>query len=340
LAGEVATIRNGNHEVLIKKTLSDWGNAPRPLAWGLGDEPRATYMNEMAKYVASWRKFAPGEPVTTVVMHSDVSAAKTVGFDALANDVYPFFSKDNPNRYMGRDYTAWIDKTKILRASVNVPWMMGQTYQEPWGPIEIAPSGNIVYLPGSAPHWVMPSPKQVAWQTLAAVAKGAQGMFYFAYRLTPSPKLKWAPASKLPAKVSVPTDSGAPMGLVHMNGASTPQYEAMAEAFGWVAKHRPFLAKLRYAPAGEQLKVSGNYANAASVFVHSDSGKLYLIAASSYMSTPEAQAFRIVFASQAMAIRNIETGVVANLNAATDGMATVLRMPPATASIFEIVKDN
>ncbi len=182
LAGEVGRIRNGNHEALIRRTLQDWGEAPKPIAWGLGDEPRTPYMREMAAYVEAWRKHAPGEPVTSVVMSRDLAAADKARFDALACDVYPFFSPGNPNAYGGPPPAAWLKNTRRLVEHSRRPWMMGQAFQEPWGPFELDGQGNIVYLPGGAPHWVMPSPDQVRWQALAAIALGAKGMFYFHYR--------------------------------------------------------------------------------------------------------------------------------------------------------------
>ena len=62
LAGEVPHIRNGNHARLIQGTREAWKDAPPPVAFGLGDEPRTRYMHEMADYAAAWR--GTGLPTT------------------------------------------------------------------------------------------------------------------------------------------------------------------------------------------------------------------------------------------------------------------------------------
>lgn len=137
LDGSVPQVRKGNHRALIEGTLREWGDAPRPIAWGLGDEPRTTYMNETAAYVKAWRTHAPQEPVTTVVMHGDVPAAARAGFHVLCGNIYPFFSAGNPHRYGMADWAAWVQNARKLRQVAPRPWLMGQAYQEPWGPFEV-----------------------------------------------------------------------------------------------------------------------------------------------------------------------------------------------------------
>lgn len=243
--GSIPHVRKGSgpyrHDFIISEALKWWGDAPRPIAWCLADEPRTPYMNEMSSYVESWRRLAPGEPVTTVVMHRDLDAATAAGFDALCTNIYPFFSNGNPNRYMGSDWEAWTSNVRRVCAATKHPWMMGQSYQEPWGPYEIDRKGNIIYLPGSAPHWVMPTADQTRWMALTAFAEGAKGMFYFVYKWPVGPNPDAKPAN-LPAKVRTRTDSRSPKGMVYPDGSPTPQYEAMAEAYGWIRGHAAILS--------------------------------------------------------------------------------------------------
>ena len=345
LAGELPKVRRGNHPLLIRNTLAAWGDAPRPLAWGLGDEPRTAYMNEMAAYVAAWRRLAPKEPLTTVVMHRDLKAAAAVGFDALAMDVYPFFSAGNPNAYAGSHRRAWIGNTDRLQRSVAVPWMMGQAFQEPWGPFRVSPQGNIVYLPGSAPHWVMPTPAQIRWQTFSAVARGAKGMFYFAYRLKPSPRLRGNPAATLPARVTTVTDSGAPMGLVHFDGRPTAQLEAMGEAFGWIQRQRAILAPLKLAPPAEQPVVPDPFASGhvASVLMHPTSGQRYLMVVSSHTppssAAPRAAApveVPVVLPGAVKGLRRLDGSGSQPLSKVARGLRTSVSLPPGRAALFAV----
>ncbi|MEB3266129.1 MAG: hypothetical protein VKN13_05880 [Cyanobacteriota bacterium] len=338
LAGEVPQVRRGNHPLLIRETLATWGDAPRPLAWGLGDEPRTAYMNEMAAYVAAWRRLAPGEPLTTVVMHRDLKAAAAVGFDALAMDVYPFFSPGNPNAYAGSHRRAWIGNTDRLQRAVTVPWMMGQAYQEPWGPFRVSPQGTIVYLPGSAPHWQMPTPAQVRWQTFSAVARGAKGMFYFAYRLAPSPKLRKMPAATLPARVSSTTDSGSPMGLVHLDGRPTPQLQAMGEAFGWIRRQRATLAPLRLAPAAEQPLVPDPFArgHVASLLVHPSTGQRYLMVVSYHTPASGLVDVPVLLGSPVQGLRRLDGNGNPLLTRVPRGQRTSISLPPGSAALFAV----
>ena len=243
-------VRGQDHQKLIQGVLQSWGDAPKPIAWGLGDEPRAAYMTEMAAYVKAWRTHAPGEPLTTVVMWTDITAAGTVGFDQLATDVYPFFSEGNPNRYPMAQAQAWIFHVRKMASLGPRPWMMGQSFQEPVGPFKTNSSGHVVYLPGGAAQWVTPTPEQIRWQALSAMALASKGMFYFHYR-APAAENLLAEAANLPATVKVITDSGSPIAMVLPDGGTTPQYEAMGEVFSWLSKHQAALAPLVSTPIKE-----------------------------------------------------------------------------------------
>ncbi len=277
LAGEVPHIRRGPHAALIAGTLAAWGNAPGPVAWGLGDEPRAAYMGEMAAYVKAWREHAPGRPITTVVMHGDIEAAGQAGFDALCADIYPFFSAGNPNGYGTAPWLAWVHNLRKLRENARTAWMMGQGYQEPWGPYELDAGGDIVYLPGGGPHWAMPTPAQVRWQALAALAGGAKGMFYFIYRWPTAASPGAEPAAKLPAAVRERTDSGAPRALVYPDGRPTPQYEAMGEAFGWIRRRAAVLAPLQPVAMPEAWADGVADGSVVSLLAHPETGARYLM---------------------------------------------------------------
>ena len=264
LDGSVPHIRVSDHQKLIQQVLKAWGDAPKPIAWGLGDEPRAEYMSEMAAYVKAWRIHAPGEPLTTVVMHGDIMAAGTVGFDQLSTDIYPFFSEGNPNAFPMAQAQAWTTNARKLASQGSRPWMMGQSFQDPWGPSQTNSSGHVVYLPGGAAHWVTPTPEQISWQALSAMALACKGMFYYHYRDSGAGN-PLAEAAKLPATVKVITDSGSPLAMVLPNGGTTPQYEAMGEAFAWISKHKATLAPLVSSPIMEVWEPEGSPGNSTVV---------------------------------------------------------------------------
>lgn len=339
LAGEEPQVRLGNHAALIRDTLAAWGDAPRPLAWGLADEPRASYMHEMAAYVAAWRSQAPAEPLTTVVMHSDRAAAADLGFDALTNNVYPFFSARNPHAYAGPNWRAWLTHVDRQVQAAAVPWMMGQGFQEPWGPIRFSANGTIVYQPGSAPHWVMPTPAQMRWQALTAMARGAKGVFFFAYRLAPSPNLARRSTLALPARVTTATDSRAPMGLVHLNGRPTPQLQAMGEAFGWIARHRATLAPLRLASPAFQPRQPIPDRNVASVLEDPFTGARYLMVVSSFLAGPrpgQPHAIPVVLGSAINGLVHLDTGADQAFVTLAGAIRTVVQLPMARAALFAL----
>ncbi len=335
LAGEVGRIRKGDHEGLIRRTIEAGATAPKPIAWGLGDEPRTAYMDEMAAYVGAWRKYAPGEPVATVAMCGDVAAAGKAGFDALACDVYPFFSPGDPHAYGGPSPAAWLRNTRRLVQHSPRGWMMGQAFQEPWGPFELDERGNIVYLPGGAPHWVMPTPDQVRWQALAAVALGAKGMFYFHYRLVLRAKPRAGPA-QLPAAAKEKSNSHRPPTLVYGDGRPTPQYEALGEAFGWLERWAPQLAPLRPAATAEawQCQPSPAGGDVVSLLVHPATGRRCLMVVAS-CDRRESGPMRIRLGLHVAGLRSMTTGRELAVETSGEARQVEIALAPGTAELFE-----
>lgn len=292
-------------------------------------------MNDMAAYVEAWRKHAPCEPVTSVVMWGDLEAASKARFDALACDVYPFFSPGNPNGFGGPPPAAWLKHTRRLVEYSQRPWMMGQAFQEPWGPFELDAEGNIVYLPGGAPHWSMPSPDQIRWQALSAIALGAKGVFYFHYRAPIRPKPEAAPA-RLPATVKEKTNSHAPAAVVYDDGRPTPQYEALGEAFAWLGRLAPVLAPLRPAPAAEgwaaqPAEASGDV---VSVLVHPTTAKRYLMVVAG-CDHREGQPIRITLGPRIVGLKSATTGTGVTEEASGPAQKVGIRLAPGTAELFE-----
>jgi hypothetical protein len=321
IAGEIPGVRNGNHKSIIEQTLRSWGTAPEPLAFGLADEPRVHYMNEMKNYVDSWRKHAPTKSLTSVIMYRDLDSARILNLSATACDVYPFFSAGNKNAYAGHLSLAYTGITRFVTQLIKTPWMMGQAFQFPVGPYEFDSTGNLIYLPGGAPFWVMPNPLEIKWQTFAAIAEGAKGMFYFAYQWSRYANRN-ASASDLPARVSVRTNSNAPMGLTYPGGAPTEQLKAAGEAFGWVKKHSVLLRKLI---KGSQNDATITYyigvsqiprrAQVARVFEDCETGFRYLMLVSAYMNQSIGNQINVRLAPYMESLLDIDTFAETNVSA-------------------------
>ena len=335
LAGDVEHIRRGDHKTLVANTLKAWGDAPRPVAWGLGDEPRAEYMGEMAAYANDWNTYAPGEPLTTTVMWNDILAASTLPFDMLASDIYPFFSVGNPNNYGMPEYLAWTKITDNLVAKSRRAWMMGQAYQEPWGPYELDEKGNIVYLPGGAPHWVMPTPAQMKWQAWSTVACGAKGMFYFLYRWPTVSSPKAEPA-RLPAAVKERTNSNSPKGLVYDDGRSTPQFDAVGVAFGQIGKLMPILAPLKPLAAQEGWLQSGSPSAVVRMLVNPKTDKRYLVVVGPYDGD---SGVRVTVGPHITGLKNLATGALVPLNVAVPFRSALIQTTPGDGQVFECAVD-
>lgn len=74
---------------LADETAKAWGNSPPPLAWGMCDEPKAAWIEELRGYINSWWKSIAG-PVTTVASWSELESASEIGCEFQACFVYPF----------------------------------------------------------------------------------------------------------------------------------------------------------------------------------------------------------------------------------------------------------
>jgi hypothetical protein len=240
LDGNVPQARTTDYAKQIAGVLKAWGDAPKPIAWGLCDEPRTATMHEMAPYTKAWT--GAGQPVTTVVMAGDIpAAAKLLKAKFLCTDIYPFFSAGNPNGpdTMGESASYVAESGRRVRQMCRENgmgyWFMGAAFQEPWGPRILSEKGDFVYLPGGNAHFRMPTVGEVRWQNWAALATGARGVVLFSlfFNMTADPQGKPIEAG---FGLKEKTDSGAPGGLLYPDGRPTRQYEAMGESFARIAR--------------------------------------------------------------------------------------------------------
>ena len=330
ISGNSATIRNGDHAAIISQALATWGDAPGPLAWGLGDEPKTEYMAEMAAYVASWHTYAPVEPVTTVVTWGDLQSASESGFDRLTCDVYPFDTTGFT--YSTEPWNAWLSIARRNVRAHPVPWMMGQCFQQPTGNFTADVEGNIVYLRGGRPTFLMPTPAQVSWQAWTAVAEGARGVFFFWYRgplITPR---AWLPPWSV--------NSRSPWGMTYPNGTATPQYEALGNAFAQIAALDPVLARLEPDPDGfAQLRRPSPDSRLVRVLRDSTTRRRYLLAVGGYEDIGLSN-LTVQLGPNVQRLNRVSNGALVPLAANGDLLEAELSLPPGEGDLFLLTEDT
>ena len=352
LAMEVGGIPDEDHARATRKMLiDDWGDAPAPIAWGIGDEPSTSYMEDVAKASANIKKAIPTARTTAVMMPMDyIAAAKMVDFDYFTVDIYPFFSAKNPNGPGDHAASTWYYVQACQRANrwaaesakttghAKQWFSMGQIYQEPWGPWEVDEKGNVVYLPGGGPHWRMPTPAEIKWQTWAAIAEGARGMTYFIYYWpagAANPKGDKLPTN-LEFQVSERTNSGAPKGIIYPDGRPTPAYEAMGEAFGAVKPFQSLLLSLK--PATEEFAYFwGGWPWPGDLLTCWDGadGKKYAILVNGNFE--KAQTMKLTLAKPWLTVRDLRTGKAMKPVNDEPYMDVEVEVPPGEGTILELL---
>lgn len=339
LEGTNAEIRRGDHSKIIAKTLKAWGDAPSPIAWGLGDEPLTEYMKEIALYIQAWRRQVPKEPLTTVVMPSDVFSAGEAGFDILCSDAYPFFG--NGYSY-GDGVSPWGGWLMISRNLVNQrsrPWMMAQAFQGVEGPYEFDSQGNLVYLPGSVAFWKMPTPAQIKWQAWSALATGAKGLFYFNYRWPIQSNPQAAMSANQDFRFSQETNSSSPLGLIYLDGRPTPQYDVMGETFAKIHSLSSILAPLKPTDATEAwVTEPADNGSIARVLVNNQTNKRYLIVVASYQNNQN-QTIKITLGPHITSLKTLRDEKKLKLKVVAPFRQATVTLPPGEAEVFECEVD-
>lgn len=329
ISGNSAKIRNGDHAAIISQALATWGDAPGPLAWGLADEPKTEYMAEMAAYVDSWHAFAPEEPVTTVVTWGDLQAAGEAGFDRLACDVYPF--DPTGYSYSTEPWNAWLSISRRNVRAHHMPWMMGQCFQQPTGNFTADIDGNIIYLRGGRPTFIMPTPEQVSWQAWSGLAEGARGVFFFWYR---GPNVM--PRLRLPPWA---INSRSPWGMTYPDGTSTPQYEALGRAFEQIEQLQPTLARLEADPNGfAQLRRSTPDSRVVRTLRDVVTRRRYLLTVGGYEDVGISNLIVQLGPNVERLIRVMD-GLPVPLTVSGDLMEAQLWLPPGEGDLYLLVED-
>jgi hypothetical protein len=325
-------VLKGDHPTIIANALADWGNAPAPLAWGLCDEPTTAMMPDMAKYVSAWHTHAPNENVTTVVIWGDLRAAMTAGFDQLCADVYPF---DVSNfTYSTEPWNAWLSITRRNVYGHPMPWAMGQAFQtgNDFSKMAHDTQGNLVYLAGAKPVFVMPTPEQISWQAWTALAEGSRGMFFFCYRGLSFPVVNPLPLGAV--------NTRSPWGMTYRNGNTTPQYEALGVAFGRINALRTVLTQLRPDPNGfAQLKRTSRDSRVVRILRNAKTGTGYLLAVGGYESSAMGQ-LTVQLGPEVTQLRRTRDNAGFAVKAVNGLKEVTLQLTPGAGELYLLVEDS
>lgn len=247
--------RRNNWEYLekeSKRALAAAGESPAVIAWALCDEPRKNIVGEMEQFRAKFSEWGAKQPGITVTMWPDSPTyARETKFAHVCTDIYPFFSAGNPNgpnpaEVSKRWYRQQVQNTVgVAREAGKTPWVMPQAFCDVWGTWRYDVKGDMVIMPGGVLHWRPPTAAESRWQIWAAVAAGVQGFYIYVYEPQVGDNSDKPPfqGETFPAKLVEKAERPlhATGGLVRPDGTSTPQYEAMGEAYATVAKLIPDL---------------------------------------------------------------------------------------------------
>lgn len=235
-----------------KRAIAAVGDSPAILAWALCDEPRRNLVGEMETFRQKFASWGARQPAVVVTMWPDSPTyAEQAGFETVCTDLYPFFSRGNPN---GPNTPAasrsWYRRQTqaTLRAAVKngrTPWIMPQCFLDIWGPWKYDEQLNAVLLPGSILHWRQPTVGEIRWQVWSAAAAGVKGFFWFVFLPPPQdqPDAKPYVGPTFPPTLAVKeaTPVGGPGGLLRPDGSETPECLAAAEAFASIRPLRSLL---------------------------------------------------------------------------------------------------
>lgn len=341
------------HQATINSELAAYGSAPRPLAWGIGDEP--TINADWQRWISVWNNSYPNEPITAAFTDVQYPNACPIGgpcaLNFIAMDHYSFFSHNDPIAYYssGNPYPKqgiqseaweWTHHAAGIGGRGAPSWPIAQAYQEPWGPYSEDASGNIVVEPGGALHWVMPNPAQIKWQAWSSIAVGAKGMWYYLHFQPLGDFIGVDSAQYLPSRVNTATNTGSPMGLVYSDGRTTPQFEALGSVFNQLNSVGNSIgtALQSSVPANNpSVTILANSANdptaLANVLKDPQSSKCWVVVVAGYQGSTN-QNLTIRTGASITGLTSVTTGMQLPLTGSPGALQGVITLAPGEGDIF------
>lgn len=261
----------------LTKTAAAVGEKPALLGYILKDEPlhcsvqQIDYLHDLAKRIDPHHRDS-----TVVAMTPQIQTyLEDTSLPVLCMDIYHFGGNRShlipaPQRTSKGCYRATCQNavTVAERRGKHV-WIMPQSFCEIWGLTYYDDAGRQWCDPGTYIHWRMPTAAETRWQAWEAVRAGAKGVVFFLLNPNEERKeadvreggkgyknaqksLKWFVSHDFMTdkrrieseKTELPPETA----LTRCGGKSTPQFDALGEAFGRIAKAKDRLLKSRCAP--------------------------------------------------------------------------------------------
>lgn len=328
---------DADYQHLIETAFAEWGSAPVPIAWGLGDEPSGDHFPDFEQWVNVWNSEYPEEAITTVIVYSDIAAAGACNLTALTTDYYCFAPLNSP---IGRP-PSMVEVARYTSQSSARPWIMGQSCQmSGGGPCTLDDDEHLVYLPGSAAIAVMPTPAQMRWQSWMPLAQGAKGIFFYLY----NDFAAWCDSNLPPTNLSWiytnTVDTGEPISLVYSDGSTTPQYDALGETFSEIQALSSVLWKLCPTPAPEAwITLPAGDSPQAGMLLDPTTGQRYLLVVAGYEGT-DPKAVRVTLGPHIIGLTNVLTGASLALTTNRPYRCATVTLTPGAGALFACAVDS
>ncbi len=252
-------------DAAVRRTVAEIGNKSSLGAYALKDEPKCIEKAQMETYRLALEAADPVHPsiVVTMTSHTEPYATDT-GFPVICTDIYHFGGDrspaiPNPARRSRATFRQCVTAlTTMAGAHGKTAWNMPQAFADVWGASWLDDQGNVVLEPGSYWHWRMPTVAETRWQIWESIRAGCKGVVFFAILL--GGKDEWTPEQGAMPKamqdaiarnkgkwpmVRTRLSTGQPRCLTRNGGTSTPQAEAMAEAFAALARQEALIVRWR-----------------------------------------------------------------------------------------------
>ncbi len=282
------------------------------LAWVLCDEPAGPYFELMDPMRKIFAEADPDRPSMAVSQwHLTPKLIAESRLSTFCVDVYPFFAEGNSNGphtpVASRGYYSVNIQRMVEDAGRDgrTGWIMGQCYNEIWGPSEMKPNGEFVALPGAFVNWQSPTVPEMRWQIWEGLRLGVKGVVFFLLLGlgggNPSaPPLQ--PSESTPNILKEQKLVGYPS-LLNYKGSPTPQFREMSSVYRSLAKHCDLLRRL--APVTTQW-IAADCGGTIGNFTDPKSGKNYAVVVNNDFDHPKT--ITLTAAMGVKSVRNLLTG--------------------------------
>ena len=262
---------------LARRTADSIGGKDALLGYILKDEPIMCCVQQVDYFYEVMKRIDPRHrDSTAVAMTPQIQTyIEDTSLPVLCTDIYHFGGlKSNlipaPQGNSKSCYRATCaNAVTVAEQRGKHVWIMPQAFYDIWGFHYYDEQGRHWCEPGTYIHWRMPTVAETRWQAWEAVRAGAKGVIFFILNSgTEYRKADVVEGGRLRAKIDKTlswyrkhavmhdkrrtenelTELPPELALTRFGGATTPQFDALGEAFGRIAKAKDVLLKCRRAP--------------------------------------------------------------------------------------------